>query len=77
MLRLADETPEGKSIVELAESKGYQNVSLTQTKSYIYQISLPKQEAVVWIYLDGKRIRKGAFDAITKHSDKGRKYISR
>ena len=58
---LADETPEGKSIVELALSKGIQRSSDTgmtfikftaETKSS--GVNLP----------DGTKIRKGAFDAI-------------
>lgn len=64
---LADETPEGKSIVELAgkdTTKGLsiQNATLIQftAETRCSGVNLP----------DGTRIRKGAFDAIRKISEK-------
>jgi K+-transporting ATPase ATPase B chain len=63
---LADETPEGKSIVELAHQKG-----ITSTLSFKIEdatmIKFTAETRSSGINLpDGSRIRKGAFDAIKK-----------
>jgi K+-transporting ATPase ATPase B chain len=59
---LADETPEGKSIVELASAKG---VKLLTDKSKMHFINFTAETRSSGVDLpDGTKIRKGAFDAI-------------
>jgi K+-transporting ATPase ATPase B chain len=59
---LADETPEGKSIVELAGLKG---VKLLADKSKMHFINFTAETRSSGVDLpDGNKIRKGAFDAI-------------
>ncbi|HTF17378.1 MAG TPA: potassium-transporting ATPase subunit KdpB [Chryseolinea sp.] len=68
---LADETPEGKSIVELAATKGFKHPALMGSQSEI-SFGLPQASIIKFsagtrssgIDLDGRSIRKGAFDAI-------------
>ena len=68
---LSDETPEGKSIVELAASKGYKHPVLVGTESD-FSYGLPNAHVVRFsaetrtsgIDLDGRVIRKGAYDSI-------------
>jgi K+-transporting ATPase ATPase B chain len=64
---LSDETPEGKSIVELANSKGVQR-SLTNTATTIF-IKFTAETRSSGVDIEGKRIRKGAYDAIRKLSE--------
>ena len=74
---LADETPEGKSIVELAASKGYKHPVLVGTESD-FSYGLPNAHIVRFsaetrtsgIDLDGRVIRKGAYDSIKKLIEK-------
>ena len=74
---LADETPEGKSIVELAASKGYKHPVLVGTESD-FSYGLPNAQVVRFsaetrtsgIDLDGRIIRKGAYDSIKKLIEK-------
>ena len=74
---LADETPEGKSIVELAASKGYKHPVLVGTESD-FSYGLPNAQIVRFsaetrtsgIDLDGRIIRKGAYDSIKKLIEK-------
>jgi potassium-transporting ATPase ATP-binding subunit len=77
---LADETPEGKSIIELAAEKGV-NMPLVDSKGMSYLNSLNTDSKVEFIKftaetrssginLNGQRIRKGAYDAIKKISEK-------
>lgn len=64
---LSDETPEGKSIVELAQTKGVQRqFSLAENTKFIKFTAETRSSG---IDMDGKRIRKGAFDAIKKLSE--------
>ena len=74
---LADETPEGKSIVELAAAKGYKHpATLGTTADPTY--GLPQSKIIRFsaetrtsgIDLDGRSIRKGAYDAIKKLVEK-------
>lgn len=59
---LADDTPEGKSIIELAQSKGN---SLPKTDNASF-ISFTAETRSSGINLpDGRKIRKGSFDAIS------------
>ncbi|WP_443937163.1 potassium-transporting ATPase subunit KdpB [Pedobacter sp. MW01-1-1] len=59
---LADETPEGKSILELAGEKGYQVSDITEGSTFIKFTAETRSSGLDTV--DGKRIRKGAFDAI-------------
>ncbi len=72
---LADETPEGKSIIELAESKGYQTPPIDKGKAHFVEftaetrssgIDLPAAKAG----MGGVHIRKGAFNAIKQRVEK-------
>jgi len=59
---IADETPEGKSIIELANSKGIKTAS-DQTGMHFIHFSAETRSSGVNI-LDHTKIRKGSFDAI-------------
>ena len=59
---LADETPEGKSIVELANSKGVKVTAGTSGMDFIKFTAETRSSGVN--LPDGTKIRKGAFDAI-------------
>jgi K+-transporting ATPase ATPase B chain len=59
---LADETPEGKSIVELANSKGIKATAGTSGMEFIKFTAETRSSGVN--LTDGTKIRKGAFDAI-------------
>ncbi|MGC3943770.1 MAG: potassium-transporting ATPase subunit KdpB [Chryseolinea sp.] len=68
---LSDETPEGKSIVELAASKGYKHPTMMGAMAdFSYGIAgahvvrFSAETRSSGIDLDGRSIRKGAFDAI-------------
>jgi K+-transporting ATPase ATPase B chain len=63
---LADETPEGKSIVELAESKGFKKPVLTKEKVHFVRFTAETRSSGIDMF-DGEagtHIRKGAYDAI-------------
>ena len=59
---LADETPEGKSIIELAQVK--HNNMLTAPEGSIFIKFTAETRSSGMDTLDGRRIRKGAFDSI-------------
>jgi K+-transporting ATPase ATPase B chain len=59
---LADETPEGRSIVELARSKGFQAEVATSAAELI---PFSAETRMSGIRLNGNRILKGAVDAVT------------
>ncbi|MGZ8516713.1 MAG: potassium-transporting ATPase subunit KdpB, partial [Chitinophagaceae bacterium] len=59
---LADETPEGKSIVELGNSKGAKKIVDTTGMHFINFTAETRSSGVD--LADGTKIRKGAFDAI-------------
>ncbi|MDN3585050.1 potassium-transporting ATPase subunit KdpB [Pedobacter aquatilis] len=65
---LADETPEGKSILELAVEKGYQ-VSGTPEGSTFIKFTAETRSSGLDTE-EGKRIRKGAFDSIRQMVEK-------
>lgn len=74
---LTDDTPEGKSIVELARNKGFTHpVLLGDQAAPDYGlpqgkvINFSAQTRTSGIDLDGRSIRKGAFDAIRKLVEK-------
>lgn len=74
---LADDTPEGKSIVELAAQKGYKHPANIGAKGDM-AFGLPQARIIKFsaetrtsgIDLDGRSIRKGAYDAIKRLAEK-------
>jgi K+-transporting ATPase ATPase B chain len=60
---LADETPEGRSIVILAKKYGLRGRSISETPNAKF-ISFSAQTRMSGVDLDGRRIRKGAPDSI-------------
>lgn len=59
---LTDETPEGKSIIELAETKGFKNPSIQKEETHFVAFTAETRSS--GIDLNGRHIRKGAFDSI-------------
>lgn len=68
MASLSDETPEGKSIVELGREKGIRIRDLNTSGSRMITFTAETKCSGVDLK-DGTRIRKGAFDAIRKMSE--------
>lgn len=66
---LSDETPEGKSIIELGRERGFHMRELNTIGSKMIKFSAETKCSGVDL-VDGTRIRKGAFDAIRKMSEK-------
>ena len=64
---LADETPEGKSIIELAGKEATKNLSIEGAT--LIKFTAETRSSGVTLP-DGTRIRKGAYDAIRKLSEK-------
>ena len=74
MASLSDETPEGKSIVELGREKGVRIRVLSTSGSRMIKFTAETKCSGVDLK-DGTRIRKGAFDAIRRMSEAaGNKY---
>jgi len=74
---LTDETPEGKSIVELAALKGFRhpvalggNIDVSYGLSHANIVKFSAETRTSGIDLDGRSIRKGAYDAIRKLVEK-------
>jgi K+-transporting ATPase ATPase B chain len=63
---LADETPEGRSVVELARSMGYQTEASRQD---VQLIPFSADTRMSGIKVDGHQIMKGAVDAVTVLAD--------
>ena len=59
---LADETPEGKSIIELAETKGFLKPIIEKEVAHFVKFTAETRSS--GIDMNGMHIRKGAFDAI-------------
>jgi K+-transporting ATPase ATPase B chain len=59
---LADETPEGKSIIELAAEQGFKSTGTPDGSTFIKFTAETRSSGLDT--LDGRRIRKGAFDSI-------------
>lgn len=59
---LADETPEGKSIIELAAEQGVKSSGTPEGSTFIKFTAETRSSGLDTI--DGRRIRKGAFDSI-------------
>lgn len=81
---LSDETPEGKSIIELASSLGYKHPAFTGSRSY-FNFELPGAKPVKFSaetrtsgldMPDGRRLRKGAFDSIKNLTTKAGYQVS-
>lgn len=71
---LSDETPEGKSIVELGRERGVRIRDLSTSGSRMIKFTAETKCSGVDLK-DGTRIRKGAFDAIRRMSEAaGNKY---
>lgn len=78
----ADETPEGKSIIELATSKGFKHPAMIGSYADL-SYGLPQAKVIRFsaetrtsgIDLEGRVIRKGAFDAIKKLVEKNGSYF--
>jgi len=67
---LADETPEGKSILELAGTMGYQIPTGILNDSQVIFIKFTAETRSSGVnLLDGTQIRKGAFDAIRRNTE--------
>ncbi len=60
---LADETPEGRSVVVLAKSLGIRGQSITEMPSATF-VAFSAQTRMSGIDLGGRQIRKGAADAV-------------
>jgi K+-transporting ATPase ATPase B chain len=59
---LADETPEGKSIIELAETKGFSRPVVDKNEAHFVEFTAETRSS--GIDMPNMHIRKGAFDAI-------------
>jgi len=59
---LADETPEGKSIIELAAEQGHKSLTTPEGSTFIKFTAETRSSGLDT--KDGRRIRKGAFDSI-------------
>jgi K+-transporting ATPase ATPase B chain len=59
---LADETPEGKSIIELAHEQGFKQMTTPEGSTFIKFTAETRSSGLDT--QDGRRIRKGAFDSI-------------
>ncbi|MBC6109707.1 potassium-transporting ATPase subunit KdpB [Pedobacter fastidiosus] len=59
---LADETPEGKSIIELANEQGFKPLTTPKDSTFIKFTAETRSSGLDTV--DGRRIRKGAFDSI-------------
>jgi K+-transporting ATPase ATPase B chain len=62
---LADETPEGRSIVVLAKQHGLRGREVSQ--AHVTFVPFTAQTRMSGCDLDGRVIRKGAVDAVTRH----------
>ena len=80
---LADETPEGKSIVDLAASQGYKHPAMIG-KRFDFQFAIPGATIVKFTAetrtsglntAHGTRIRKGAFDAIKSMTERAGYFV--
>jgi K+-transporting ATPase ATPase B chain len=71
---IADETPEGKSIIELAETKGFKKPTLQTEKVTFIEFTAETRSSGVNI--GDTRIRKGAYDSIRNKVEKAGNAIS-
>lgn len=68
MASLSDETPEGKSIVELGRERGFRMRDLNTAGAKMIKFTAETKCSGVDL-MNGTRIRKGAFDAIRKMTE--------
>ena len=73
---LADETPEGRSIVVLAKEK-YQIREREIEKLGATFVAFTAQTRMSGVNLNGRQVRKGAADAIEAHVEQARRQLSR
>ncbi|HWR35612.1 MAG TPA: potassium-transporting ATPase subunit KdpB [Clostridia bacterium] len=67
---LADETPEGRSVVVLAKEKyGLRGRELASHEAHF--LPFTAQTRMSGVNLDGREIRKGAFDAVMRYVEQG------
>ncbi|RZA22661.1 MAG: K(+)-transporting ATPase subunit B [Proteobacteria bacterium] len=66
---LADETPEGRSIVVLAKEQGIRQRTLSDLEEASF-IAFSAQTRMSGVDIKGRRIRKGASDSVEKYSGK-------
>ena len=71
---LADETPEGKSILELAETKGFPKPVIEKTQAHFVEFTAETRSS--GIDMNGMHIRKGAFDSIKNRVEKAGNQVS-
>jgi K+-transporting ATPase ATPase B chain len=71
---LADETPEGKSIVELAETKGFAKPNINKNDAHFVEFTAETRSS--GIDMEGMHIRKGAFDAIKNRVERAGNKVS-
>jgi K+-transporting ATPase ATPase B chain len=71
---LADETPEGKSIIELAEIKGFKKPVIEKHEAHFVEFTAETRSS--GIDMGGMHIRKGAFDAIKNRVEHAGKKVS-
>ena len=71
---LADETPEGKSIIELAETKGYARPNIN--KNDVHFVEFTAETRSSGIDMNDMHIRKGAFDAIKNKVERAGNKVS-
>ncbi len=71
---LADETPEGKSIVELAETKGFAKPNVNKNNAHFVEFTAETRSS--GIDVEGTHIRKGAFDAIKNRVERAGNTVS-
>ena len=71
---LADETPEGKSIIELAETKGFSRPAIDKNETHFVEFTAETRSS--GIDMPNMHIRKGAFDAIKNKVEKAGNRIS-
>lgn len=71
---LADETPEGKSIIELAETKGYARPNINKNDAHFVEFTAETRSS--GIDMHDMHIRKGAFDAIRNKVERAGNKVS-
>ncbi|MFT4154845.1 potassium-transporting ATPase subunit KdpB [Parafilimonas sp.] len=71
---LADETPEGKSIIELAETKGFAKPDINKNDAHFVEFTAETRSS--GIDMASTHIRKGAFDAIKNKVERAGNKIS-
>ncbi len=71
---LADETPEGKSIIELAETKGFAKPNINKNDAHFVEFTAETRSS--GIDMNDMHIRKGAFDSIRNKVEKAGHSVS-